>query len=409
MPRINRLLLTHLFLSGALAFTSNAMAEAPAKTPHAAQGAKKSESFKPFTGKVLANKVRIRSKPDLESHIIRQLTRGDLLLINGEEGDFWSVQPPKGTKAYVFRTYILDGVVEASRVNVRLEPHADAPIIAQLQTGDKVKGDICPMNHKWLEIEPPISAKFYISKEFVTQVGGPEYLAAMEKRGAQVRELVSSAFLIAEAECKKPFEEMSILEASEKFQVVLNAYADFPEAVAQAKEGLVLFKDTYLQKKIAYLEAKAELPAALKEELLAKHHAENKELFKNEIIKPDPNLWQQRRPKQTLTDRMRLWDTIEESLYLSWTAFHTGKKEDEFYDEQKANATVLTGTIQSYEYPVKNRPGDYVLRGAEAPIAYLYSTHVDLEKYEGKTVTLLASPRPNNHFAFPAYFVLSVE
>lgn len=401
MPRINRSLLIHLF---ALVFASSAMAETPAKAP-----VKKAESFKPFTGKVQANKVRVRSKPDLESHIIRQLAKGDLLLINGEEGEFWSVQPPKGTKAYVFRTYILDGVVEANRVNVRLEPHADAPIIAQLQAGDKVRGDVCAMNHKWLEIEPPVSAKFYISKEFVSQAGGPEYLAAMEKRSAQARELVSSAFLIAEAECKKPFEEMSILEATEKFQTVLNSYADFPETATQAREGLALLKDTYLQKKIAYLESKAELPAELKQELLAKHHAENKELFKNEVVRPDPNLWQQRRPKQTLTDRMRLWDTIEESLYLSWTAFHTGKKEDEFYQEQRANATVLTGTIQCYDYPVKNRPGDFVLRGAEAPIAYLYSTHVDLEKYEGKTVTILASPRPNNHFAFPAYFVLSVE
>lgn len=411
MPRINRSLYTHLVVFSTLCLTSFAMAETPSKAPQVAQGAKKTESFKPFTGKVLANKVRVRAKPDLESHIIRQLAKGDLLLINGEEGEFWAVQPPKGTKAYVFRTYILDGVVEANRVNVRLEPHADAPIIAQLQTGDKVKGEVCPMNHKWLEIEPPANAKFFISKEFIAQAGGPEYLAAMEKRKAQVQELVSSAFLIAEAECKKPFTEMSILEATEKFQTVLKSYTDFPEAVNQAKEGLALLKDTYLQKKISYLESRAELPQELKDELLAKHQAENKELFKNQIVKPDPNLWQQqqRRPKATLTERMRLWDTIEESLYLSWTAFHTGKKEDEFYQEQRANASVLTGTIESYDYPVKNRPGDFVLRGPEAPIAYLYSTQVDLEKYQGKTVTLLASPRPNNHFAFPAYFVLSIE
>src|SRR5690606_27647111 len=113
------------------------------------------ESFKPFTGKILANKVRVRSKPDLESHVIKQLSKGDLLLITGEEGEFWAVQPPSGTKAYVFRTYILDGVVEANRVNVRLEPHIDAPIIARLRTGERVKGNVCPMNHKWLEIEPP--------------------------------------------------------------------------------------------------------------------------------------------------------------------------------------------------------------------------------------------------------------
>jgi hypothetical protein len=407
MSRIKRILFAHLLVHSTLLFTSVAVAQTN-KNLQATQSAKKTDNFTTFTGKVLANKVRVRSKADTDSHIIRQLTKGNLLLITGEEGDFWALQPPKETKAYVFRTYVLDGVVEANRVNVRLEPHIDAPIIAQLNIGDMVKGNVCPMNHKWLEIEPPSEAKFFISKEFIAQAGGPDYLVAMEKRKTQAGELLSSAFLIAEAECKKPFEEMSILEASEKFQTILSSFADFPEAVEQAKEGLALLKDTYLNKKISYLESRAELTSDVKEELLAKHREESKDLFKNELVRVDPNLWQ-RRLKTNQTDRMRIWDTIEESLYLSWTAFHTGKKEDAFYQEQRANASVLTGKVECYDYPVKNRPGDYVLRGPDAPIAYLYSTHIDLEKHEGKTITLLVSPRPNNHFAFPAYFVLSVE
>ena len=44
--------------------------------------------FKSFTGKIVANKVRIRVKPDLESHILRQVNKNDLLLVVGEEGDF---------------------------------------------------------------------------------------------------------------------------------------------------------------------------------------------------------------------------------------------------------------------------------------------------------------------------------
>jgi len=63
----------------------------------------------------------------------------------------------------------------------------------------------------------------------------------------------------------------------------------------------------------------------------------------------------------------------------------------------------------TYETNVKNRPGDYILYGSHAPLAYLYSTQVPLDQYEGQIVTLLASPRPNNHFAFPAYFILAVE
>ena len=381
---------------------------APAPSNKPSSGAvKKGEAFKPFTGKVLASKVRVRIKPDLDSHIFRQVGKNDLLLIVGEEGDFWAVQPPKDTKAYVFRSYILDNVVEANRVNIRLEPHVDGPIIGQLQAGDKIKGQVAAMNNKWIELSPPTSTKFYVSKEFIGNVGGPDYLITMDKKKAQVAEMLQNALLLTEAECKKSYEDMAPQPIIEQFQTLLRNFPDFVEAGVQAKEGLALLKDTYLHKKIAYLEAKAQLSTSAKDELLARHKAEHQELFADKPVNRE--LFAKKNGKKEMSDEMQFWDRIEESLYLSWTAFHTGRKVDDFYAEQKANATVLTGTIEPYDHPVKNRPGDWVLRGEESPIAYLYSTAIDLKKYAGQQVTVIAAPRPNNHFAFPAYFVLSVE
>ena len=400
------------FTFGALSLTMILQA-APQNTKTVAQktheATKKAEHFKPFTGKIVANKVRLRVKPDTDSHVLRQANKNDLLLIIGEIGDFYAISPPKGTKSYVFRSYILDNVVEANRVNIRLEPHVDGPIIGQLQSGDKVQGTICPLNHKWLEIPPPANTRFYVSKEFIENAGGPEYLTMMEKRKTQVEELLNTAFMNAEAECKKSYEEMSPQPIIEQLQLVLKTYSDFPEAVAHAKEALTLLKDTYLQKKINYLESKAELSQEAKNELLLKQKEEKQELFANTSIQVDPSLFSKRNGKKNLTDKMRFWETVEESLYLSWSAFHTGKKSDEFYAEQKANASILSGTIEPYQQSIKNKPGDYILRTQNRPVAYLYSTNVDLEKYVGKEVSLQASPRPNNHFAFPAYFVLEVE
>ncbi len=397
-----------LIAVSAMSVTAIQAAPQTPKAP-AAQTGKKAEAFKAFTGKIAANKVRIRVKPDLDSHIIRQANKDDLFLIVGEEGEFYAVQPTKETKAYVFRSYIIDDAVEANRVNVRLEPHVDGPIIAQLQAGDKVKGQVCPMNHKWLEIAPPNSTRFYVSKEFITHAGGPDFIATMERRKTQVEELLSAAYLAAESECKKSYEEMSPQPVVDQFQTIIRQFSDFPQAAVQAKEGLSLLKDTYLNKKIAYLEEKAQLSPTAKEELLAKHKEESKELLNDPHSKVDPSIFAKRAIKRDMTDQMRFWDTIEESLYLSWSAFHAGRKMDDFYAEQKANATVLTGKIVPYDNPVKNKPGNFILRGSDAPLAYIYSTCVDLEKYEGKQVTVLASPRSNNHFAFPAYYVLSVE
>jgi len=367
---------------------------------------KESEIFKPFTGKLTANKVRVRAKPELDSPIIRQMSKNDLLLVIGEKGDFYAVAPTKESKAYVFRSYILDDVVEANHVNVRLEPHVDSPIIGQLQAGDRVYGTISSLNHKWLEITPPNGTHFFVSKEYVSHAGGPEFLANMEKRKSQVEEMLTSAFHTAEAQCKKPYEEMDPQQAIDQFQTITRNFTDFPEAITQAKEGLALLKETYLNKKIAFLESKAQLSPEVKEELLAKHQAESQEFF-TDGSKVDPSLWSKRTAK---SEHLTFWDTLEESLYLSWTAFHTGKNIDDYYCEQKANATVLTGTIEPYTFDVKNKPGDIHLRDSEnSPVAYIYSTQVDLDQYEGKTVSLLVAPRPNNHFAFPAYYVFGVE
>lgn len=365
------------------------------------------ELFNSFTGKVIANKVRVRVKPDLESHIIRQANKDDLLLIVGEKGGFFAVEPPRETKAYVFRSYVLDDIVEANRVNVRLEPHIDAPIIGQLHVGDKVEGQICPLNRKWLEIAPPKETRFFISKEYVAQVGGPEYISVMQKRKSEVEKLLSSAFLLAETECKKAYEEMDLHPAMEQLELVLRNFHDFPAALSQAKEALALLKETYLNKKIEFLESTAELSPTAKDELIAKHKEENRDLFSE--VQVDPNFWDKKQMKRELSHASHFWDTVEESLYLSWSAFHSGKKMDDFYTEQRANATVLVGKVESYPYELRDKPGDFILRKADMPIAYLYSTHVDLEKHLGKTVTLLAAPRPNNHFAFPAYFVLSID
>lgn len=373
------------------------------------QSAKKTDAFKSFTGKVMANKVRLRAKADLDGHIIRQVGKNDLLLIVAEEGEFYAVQPPKDTKAYVFRSYVLDNVVEANRVNVRLEPHVDAPIIGQLQGGEKINGQICSMNHKWLEISPPSTTKFYVSKEFISEVGGPDYIALMDKRKTQAEESLSKAFFTAEAECKKAYEEMSVLEPTEQFQTIVRNFSDFPEIAKQAREGLALLKDTYLQKKIAFLESKAELSTAAKDELLAKHKAESQELFADAAAEAPAGGFGKRAIQRELNDQMRKWDTVEESLFLSWSAFHTNRTLDDFYTEQKANASVVFGTIETYGHPVKNKPGDFILRGDDAPLAYLYSTRVNLSALLGKKVSLLVSPRPNHHFAFPAYYVLSVE
>jgi hypothetical protein len=340
--------------------------------------------FSPFTGKIKGKKVRLRAQADVESRIVQELSRNDMVVVLGEKGDFYAVEPPPGLKAYVFRTFVLDGIVEGNRVNVRLEPSLDSPVVGHLSNGDKIKGAISSLNNKWYEIAPPPGVRFYVSKEFVDSIGGPEVKAQIDKRRTAAEQLFDSALLLTQVEMKKSFKEMEIDRIRHNYQTVMNDFTEFPDLCDKAKEAFNVLQEEYTQRKIAYLEEKAE------------GKVEGQEEHKLEVaINP--------------TDRMKMWDPIEESLYLTWAARHDDRSIEEFYDEQKQNGEMLTGIVEPYSAPVKRKPGDFILKEKDLPVAYIYSTQLNLQDFVGKKVTLVGTKRENNNFAFPAYFVLAVE
>lgn len=341
--------------------------------------------FSAFTGKVKGEKVRMRLQPDLEGQIVRELHKNDLISIVGDEGHFWAVQPPEDVKAYVFRSFVLDNVVEGNRVNVRLQPDLEAPIIGHLNAGDRIKGSVCESNKKWLEIAPPTQAKFFIAKEFVEYAGGPDLKAQADKRKATVKQLMDSASLLSKAELQKPFNEIDFERVKHSFQIISQDYTDFSEYAEQAKEALAQAQEAYLQKRISYLESNSSL---------AKAPTEQKTIAESLL---------------SSSDRMKMWEPIEEALHNAWARAHEEKTMEDYYEQQKLASVHLSGILEAFASPVKNKPGDYVLKDKNIPVAYLYSTKLDLHDFVGKKVSIVGSPRSNNNFAFPAYYVLDVE
>lgn len=126
-------------------------------------------------GQTIGKKVRLRSAPQLDAFVIRELEKGSPLEITAEAGEFYAIKPPFSFKAYVFRTYVLDGKIEGDKVNVRLEPSPQAPILTQLSTGYAIQGKPSTKNSKWLEIEPPENVRFYISRDYVQLVDKDRY------------------------------------------------------------------------------------------------------------------------------------------------------------------------------------------------------------------------------------------
>ncbi len=362
--------------------------------------AKPKSSFQKFTGRVVGNKVRVRAKADLDGKIIMQQNKDDLILVIGDEDAFWAIQPPDEVKAYIFRSYVLENTVEANRVNIRLAPSIEAPVIGQLESGTKIVGEVCNENRKWLEIKPPKNTKFYISKEFVSYAGSPDYFNNMIKRKQQVTGLLDQAYTVYQEESKMPFDSMSPKSVISLLEKIIKEYSDFPSKANEAKKLLVKFKENYLEKKLAYMEEKS-----LKEDQI-----KDDSLFPKVKVEELAPIVKKPIAKLKLKGAIQFWNAIENSLFENWLTFHSDKTVDDFYKEQRANATTITGILTPYSNDIQNRPGDFLLKDkSNIPFAFLYSTKIDLSKYSGKEVKILAIPRSNNNFAYPAYFVLDLR
>ncbi len=103
------------------------------------------------------------------------------------------------------------------------------------------------------------------------------------------------------------------------------------------------------------------------------------------------------------------WAPVEEALYLSWVSVNDSRDMHEYYEDQKLTAAKVSGILEPYLAPVKCKSGNYFIKQDGLPVGYVYSTKVNLQDYVGKKVNCVAFPRPNNNFAFPAYFVIEVE
>ena len=82
---------------------------------------------------------------------------------------------------------------------------------------------------------------------------------------------------------------------------------------------------------------------------------------------------------------------------------------DDFYRDQKLKSSTISGILEAFKEPVKNKPGDFILKSRDIPIGYVYSTHVNLEDYVGKQINLVVTKRPSNDFAFPAYYAIDID
>ena len=401
---------------------SNVLATAPQQPKAAPQVTEKAIAH--FTGKVTKSRVRLRFSPNLESPVLKELTQDDLIVVTAVNDEFYAVLPPPQMKGYVFRTYVLDGVVEGSHVNVRLEPDVSAPVVCQLNSGERISGKIAAQNSKWLEIALPESVRFYVAKEFISRAGDEKFFTNMERRKSQLDEKLASIDVDAQNELKKPFREIELAPIALELNQIIAQNKDLPKVVERAEGLLQKMQKAYLEKSIANKapqkpsnqELSNQNPAKTKKAIsktqdessvAIQQPSENSDEAQDDDDETNSDL----PSKVSITSLMLPYNEREKQLLQQALESKTAASETDFYTQEEKRAATLSGIVKPYSRPVKNLPGDYILINPKTglTIAFIYSTKVDLNKLLNSQVTVVAAERPNNNFAYPAYFVLKTQ
>jgi len=336
------------------------------------------KDIEPFTGKISGNKVRMRLSPTLDAAILSELNKDDLIVVTGEVDEFYSVKPSPSTKAYVYRAYVLDDVVEASNVNVRLEPNNHAPILSQLNQGDHVSGVLCANNNKWLEIAPPESIRFYVAKNFVSKAGDETLYQKTENRRQETQQKLASLEEAIEKEMKRPFATIKLVPFIDELKTITTESQDLPELAGQAETMILSAQEQYVS--------------------LSQNQQHTSEEGEQIALSEQAGFY--RFASFALEKQERA--LVEEAI-----ANGQATSQEEFYTKECSNAEEMTGQLIPYERTSSTRPGDFMLVDikTKVPVAYLYSSSIDLKEYIGRTITAVASGRPNHHYALPAFFV----
>lgn len=378
-----------------------------------------SSVFTPFTGEIKGNRVRVRLAPHTDSSVIKELSKGDLISVIGEKQDYYIISALEGIKGYVFRTFVLDNVIEGEQVNVRLEPSTSAPVLSRLSKGTKVQLTQNQAPGKWFEIELPNQCVFYVAKNFVTNKGSIELYQQQEKQKKLALSLLEDAQVFAKNELQKDVNDIDLEAIYKKINVLQDEeFKNVPNLQFLIQKVLEEVQNIYLTKSVKQIDTKAEdkiFEVSNEEATVQIASIQTEQPIKNK--KEGGSLLSRHIRKQTVVKAkpsLKGRENLEYSLFKIWASMQShgdsnSFTQEDFYKEEQKKQQILVGELEPYSHIVKNNPGDFLLKNNEKTIAFLYATKLDLNQWVGKKVSVTCLPRPNNSFAFPAYYVLDIK
>jgi uncharacterized protein YgiM (DUF1202 family) len=120
--------------------------------------------------RITADRVNLRAGPKEQAEVVAQVPKGTILVVQGGlENDWVSVVPPANVSLWVYGDLVKDGVVAASKAQVRAGPGISYSIVGSLQKGQILT--VRQTTEDWLKIAPPSGCLLWINRKYIEAVG----------------------------------------------------------------------------------------------------------------------------------------------------------------------------------------------------------------------------------------------
>ena len=121
--------------------------------------------------RVTGDRVSLRAKPDINSDLLDRAMRGEEMEFFEKTNGWIAVQAPESMDFWVAGEYVVNGITQPEKLNVRSGPSLNYSVVAVLNKGDAVslRGEF----NDWLKIAPPQGSRVWISEDFAEVIEPP--------------------------------------------------------------------------------------------------------------------------------------------------------------------------------------------------------------------------------------------
>ena len=130
----------------------------------------------PLSGQINHGPVNVRSGANTNFEIVSKLAKGDKVVILGKSYEWFKIQLPSLSNVFIRADYIKElgdhgGEVIGTKVNIRSKPDSNASVLGQLAQGNVVK--LSTKTNDWWQIEPPSGTSAWVHSSFVDVNNNP--------------------------------------------------------------------------------------------------------------------------------------------------------------------------------------------------------------------------------------------